>query len=411
MFTHRPIKKLMPVTNFLYVGHEGACADQMASVVAECQADWQLNRTADAASAIDIVMQRNISIVIAGYGEDLEGCGDLFRTLLESCPGVVRLAMIPEPLYSSADLAMLSAHQAVVADSSAKVVKAVLERAVSVRGKLQANPRMEGLLSKINTIPTPPALYFKVREEIHSPDSNAHSIAVLVARDAVLTARILRMVNSGLFALPFSIADLDHAIALLGTQTVLGLVLSVHLYKSRPLPGINMDALWRHSFVVSAVARHITSELGGIRDDVSASGVAGLLHDIGSLVLLANFPDSYPALIRQADGDESVLLLLELESLGVDHAELGGIIVDLWCLPDAVVAAVAEHHAGVDSGQRAVGLPGRAMMLAEWLVNTYARCGGTLPQQNDLDCPHRVKYSQCAQWWQFCEEVSSKANH
>ena len=401
----------MPITNILFVGHDGACADQMASVVAECQADWQLNRTADAASAIDIVIQRNISVVVAGYGDDLAGCGDLFRTVMESCPGVIRLALIPEPLSSSADLARLSAHQTVVAGSSDAVIKAVLGRAVSVRGKLQGRPRMEGLLSKINTIPTPPALYFKVREEIDSPNSDAHSIAGLIARDAALTARILRMVNSGFFALPCSIADLDHAIGLLGTQTVLGLVLSVHLYKNLPLPGINMDTLWRHGFAVSAVARHLTLELGGTRDDVNASGVAGLLHDIGSLILLANFPGSYPALIRQAEGDESVLLLLELESLGVDHAELGGLMVDLWCLPDAVVAAVAEHHAGADPGREAVRLPSRAMMLAEWLVNTYARCEGTLPQEEDLDCPYQVEYSQCAQWWQFCEEIGSKANH
>lgn len=402
----------MPSTNILFVGSGGTSARQLASAAAGIPG-WQLNRTADPASVRDIVEQRNVAVVVADYSEDPVACTELFRDLLERCPGVIRLALLPpEKVGESIELFALSAHQSMTADRSEDALRLILARAVSVHRTLIERPHLETVLSKLNTIPTPPALYFDLREAIDAPDADATTIARLIARDAALAARILRMVNSGFFALPCTIADLDHAVALLGTQIVLDLVLSVHLYRNQPKPppGVSIDALWRHAFAVSTLARHVAGELGGDRDAVSASGLSGLLHDVGILMLLANFPGSYPALIREAAGDEQSLCRLEREFVGADHAELGGIVLDLWCLPSAVVSAVAEHQASADYAAGASGVSSQAVMFAEWLVNRYAQNDGILPAEDEIACPYPLEYQRCAAWWEYFADVMRRAS-
>jgi putative nucleotidyltransferase with HDIG domain len=212
-------------------------------------------------------------------------------------------------------------------------------------------------------------LYFDLRDVLESPRGSAHRAAQLLACDPALAAKVLRVANSGFYGPPRRLADLHQAFVLLGADTVLGLVLAAHVFRQLPLPGVNLDALWSHSLMVAGLAKEIAQLHGNDAQLANTSAVAGLLHDIGVLVLLANLPAAYFGMVREARGDEAALLRMERQDFGVGHPELGGHMLSLWALPDEVVEAVATHHDAADGDAR---LPGTIVRLAESAFQAHA---------------------------------------
>nr|MDJ0808423.1 HDOD domain-containing protein [Gammaproteobacteria bacterium] len=263
------------------------------------------------------------------------------------------------------------AHDCIAAHCTSSQIEVLIARGLLVWGRARKNPRLAQLMSNLHTIPTPPALYFDIRDELESPSGSARSVAEIIAKDPAITAKLLKVANSGFYASPRSIADLYEAVTLLGMELVLALVLTAHLYDQLPIPGLNLDALWKHSLAVASLAKEIAIEDGGERQTVSTSAISGLLHDIGELVFLANIPDPYYSMVRRCGGDEKMLLQMELEQFGVGHPELGALILSLWGLPDEVVQAIAYHHVGNLQSLADVPLPSKAVCIAEWLLQTH----------------------------------------
>lgn len=204
--------------------------------------------------------------------------------------------------------------------------------------------------------------------------------------------------------MPRTITDINEAVVYLGTDTITSLVLAAHMFDRMPMPGINLDAMWQHSLMVAALARHIAGEQGGDRLTVNTAGVAGLLHDIGQLTLLSNVPERYQSMLQQAGGDEGLLLELEHGEFGVGHAEVGSYVLGLWSLPDAVVEAVAQHHSlPADSGQSAV-LVARSVFMAEWLLREFSTTGED-GERNAEDYTIGITPEQLETRKALCEEL------
>lgn len=333
--------------------------------------DWRILLLVDASAALELVAQRSVSIVLANFGQDRSGCEDFFRAIKDVSPEVIRMGLLPDKQQEVVESSLEYAHECIASHCDAEHVEAMITRGLHVWERTSKNPSLAALLSDLHTLPTPPALYFDIRDELESPTGSARSAARIIARDLAITAKLLKVANSGFYATPRTISDLYQTITLLGMDMVLALVLASHLFDQLPLPGMNLDVLWAHSIAVATLAKEIAIEEGGNRSMVSTCGIAGLLHDLGELIFLANSSESYFAMLRRSGGDERVLLQMEIEQFGVGHPELGALILSLWGLPEAVVQAIAYHHGG--SGQSFVDapLPSKAVCIAEWLLQTH----------------------------------------
>lgn len=374
-------------------------------------ADWQSIFVNTAETALDVLSQRDIGVVVANFGADKAGCERFFRDACDRSSTAIRLGLLPEQHKSEVGNFLEFAHQCMALDCGADEITLAIHRGLSVWERSKCNPKLASLLSKLNKLPTPPALYFDLRDHIETAGGNSRSVAQIAARDPALSAKIVRVVNSGFYAMPRTITDLHQAITLLGSDTVLSLVLSLHLFDRLPLPGLNLDSLWKHGMAVSLMAKHIATAQGGDRDVVNASGVAGLLHDLGSLVFLDNIPSQYQSMIRQADGDETILLSLESDNFGVEHAELGSLVLGLWCLPDIIVEAVALHHDSNAVARPEVSLASKAVFLAEWLVSEYVACGGVATSDNMPECPLKTPPHQIEAWWEACGRLMDRVSN
>jgi HD-like signal output (HDOD) protein/ActR/RegA family two-component response regulator len=203
------------------------------------------------------------------------------------------------------------------------------------------------VVGKLFTLPSIPSSYFQLIREIESPNAEAENVGKIIARDPAMTAKLLQLVNSAFFGLSRTISNPTEAVFHLGMQTVRSLALGVHIFSefeefhATKLP---LQALMEHSLRTADLAQRIAQHEQVDTCSTDDAFAAGLLMDIGRLIIAQNLiPES--ARIRElAQRDGKPIWEAERELLGVSHAEVGGYLLALWGLPIAIVEAVLHHH-------------------------------------------------------------------
>ena len=217
-------------------------------------------------------------------------------------------------------------------------------------------------LETVTQIPTLPEVVMRLQHEIESDDTDAAAIARIISEDPTLTLKVLKIANSVLYHVGSEIVDVRQAVTRLGMSELRNLVYAVSVLRLMPdLPHIDYKRFWRHSISVAYTAKSMLRCCGaesGVGES-SVSGlafVAGLLHDLGILVLDQIIPEQYALALNMAgrnDGDSNAgeaggeslpLCAAEQKFLGISHAEVGGIILRQWGMPNSLVEAVTFHN-------------------------------------------------------------------
>lgn len=201
------------------------------------------------------------------------------------------------------------------------------------------------LLEDVSYLVSPPDVCIKVFELVQSNEASAQEIGEVISRDPALTARLLRLVNSAFYNFSRRIDTVSRAITIIGIRELYSLVIAVSAIKSfSNLPNnlVNIDTFWRHGLYTGLIARSLAKRCRVLHPE--RLFVAGLLHDIGSLVLYNRMPEACADLLLVCDGDEGILHQAELAELGFTHADLGGALLGNWMLPESLQEAVANHH-------------------------------------------------------------------
>jgi len=204
------------------------------------------------------------------------------------------------------------------------------------------------LIKDIGGLVTLPDVYLKINRLVDDPNTNSADIAKAVSQDPSFTVRLLRVANSSLYGFSSKIDSVPKAVTIIGTAQVRSLALSMSVASSfAGLPNelVSMDNFWRHSLLCALAARHLAREAR--RCDPDALFTAGLLHDIGELVIFNRLPDqAREALELVLDSqDEMPIFQAEHEVMGFDHAEVGGELARQWQLPPLLEECIAHHHA------------------------------------------------------------------
>jgi len=316
-------------------------------------------------SAASLPGRRIDTVLLDGTLPD-EELRSMLNTFRETQPHVVRLVVLPPEKVATE---ITGAHQVLPLRDDMSYLDSMIDQCLAVSEILSGNERLASLISELEKLPSSPMLYFDLRDELSSEQGDLESLTEITARDPALVAQILKIANSAFYALPRSVSNLEEAIRLLGSDTLLSLVLAAHIFSSMPPPGVKMELLWEHSGQVSALARKIAALQGADRDTQGVCAIAGMLHDIGLLVLLESDPVRYLPLWKQSDGSEALLAELEQETYGMTHGELGALVLSLWGLPTEIVDAVACSHRWDESmdpnEDSTVAL---SVMTAEWLL-------------------------------------------
>ena len=391
--------------DLLLVGKVDGVLGKLAAAVGRLNPDWSILQIADGHAALEHVEHRSTDLVLASLGDQPVAYEQLFVDVAEKSTNTIRMAMMPSTAGVPPRIA--HAHQVLAVRDNLEYLSPVLTAAAEVSGRMRNHVRLEHIICNLQDVPSPPTLYFDIREALENPTGDHALMAEITSKDPSLVARVLKIANSGFYALPRSVSDLSEAIGLIGLDALLGLVLAAHLYSGLPPPGLKLELLWQHTMQVSLLAREITRMEGGNRNDQGQSAVAGLLHDIGLMVLLENEAGRYQPLWRRSRGDELELAVMEREAFGVTHGELGALILMLWNLPDAVVDAVANSHAPAEvlnEQGKELSLTSQSVLAAEWLLDeTGNRSLSEPPHTLDL-----VPADKLENWKLLRDELASE---
>ncbi len=201
-------------------------------------------------------------------------------------------------------------------------------------------------IEKDDEFATMPHIATKVMQMIEDPDVTAADLEKFISVDQVLTAEILKLANSPLYAPRTPIVSLKHAISYLGLANIRSLVLMVairSLYAKSPEKEI-MASFWRHSAASAVVARNIVLAVRNVKLNAEEMFTMGLLHDFGKVVLFKFFPDKYLRVIEAVQKGAKSFHEAEKEVFGLTHADVGAMVLSNWGFPIDIVNAVGSHH-------------------------------------------------------------------
>lgn len=195
-------------------------------------------------------------------------------------------------------------------------------------------------IEKLGDLPTLPHVVQKLASMIGRPSVSTEEIGALIEKDQVLSAKVLRLANSPFYGFPSRIASVAHAVIVLGFNVVKGLTLCASAFGIMKDAG--MDQLWRHSLGV-AITAHILGTRLEIKNPEELF-VAGLLHDIGKVVLYVKWPDVASSITTASQTGDRSLFEIEQEVLGLSHADIGGCLANAWNLPITLREPILYHH-------------------------------------------------------------------
>ena len=194
-------------------------------------------------------------------------------------------------------------------------------------------------LREIQSLPTLPPIAAKLNKMVEDEDITANQLGNVIERDQVLTSKLLKMVNSSFYGFPQRISTVANAIVLLGINVIKTLIVTSSIFEMMQSSDVG---LWEHSLGCATIASLIAKKKG-LKNPEEVS-TAALLHDLGKVVVRAELPSEYDALLALVEQKGISIREAEEELLGVSHSEIGGWLVHQWNLPDRLVLPITWHH-------------------------------------------------------------------
>ena len=194
-------------------------------------------------------------------------------------------------------------------------------------------------VERVSSLPTTPAVLKQISEIIERPDISLDEISNFISNDPALTTKILKMINSAVYGFPGRISSVSHATVLLGLNVIKGLLIGASIFE---LMQESMSGLWEHSINCATTAKLIAQRKGLKEpEDVYA---AGLLHDIGKVILILQFPEEYKKVMNETDVKGITIFEAEKNHFAEAHAGVGSWLAEKWHFPVNLVESIKYHH-------------------------------------------------------------------
>jgi putative nucleotidyltransferase with HDIG domain len=205
-------------------------------------------------------------------------------------------------------------------------------------------PQLDAVILSIHDLPSLPAVVAELLSSMEREDVDVHALADKIALDQALTAKTLRLANSSFYGMSAKVTSIQQAVSVLGLHSIRTLVTACSVtasFQSCRNSDFDFEAFWRHTIGTAACARVLARRL---RQSPETAFTAGLLHDLGTLVLLTRFPREYSLAEAWRREHDSTTSAAQQAVFGLDHAAIGGALAAHWQFPMAIQQAVAQHH-------------------------------------------------------------------
>ena len=395
----------MDKKHLLFVDDEPMVLKGLQRSLRSMRREWEMTFVSSGAEALAVMGKQAVDVVVSDMRMPEMDGAQLLECVKQDYPQVVRIILSGQLDREMILKSVRLAHQHLSKPCDAVLLKEALAKTFALNDIL-AHAGLKKIVAGIDALPSMPTICMEVMEEVQSADASIQKVADIIARDLGMAAKILQMVNSAFFGLCRRVGDIRDAVKLLGLDAIKALVLSVNVFaafEKEKLGLLDFEGLWQHSLATGGFARHIMRAAGQPRDEVDAAFLAGMLHDIGKLILAVNFGSEYQKVIQAPPSETCADWEREQAAFGASHAEIGAYLMGLWGLETVLLAAIAFHH---NPGQSQIGEfgPLAAVHLADMFDRqTPVGEDGDADYLQTIGVQHRV-----AEWRQGCADLEGE---
>lgn len=328
----------------LFVGDDPKLLDRFKRMLRGMRKEWELKFTGSGPDALELLRKEQSQVLVTDtHTSGMEGL-ELLNRVRTLYPHIVRIILSGD--NDSVLKSIGPAHQYLSKSCDADTLKSTVSRACAMRTFLE-DGALVGVISSIESLPSLPSLYTEVVEEVNSPSGSLRKVGEIISKDVGMSAKILQLANSAAFGLPGHIASPAKAVLLLGLETIKSLILSVKIFSQfdqAAVPGLSIASLWNHSIATAIIARSLATQHDMEQKKIDEAFMAGLLHDVGKLILLDRFPQKAGeiAILQNSRGYRP--WRAEQKIIGTTHAQVGAYLMGIWGLSESIVEAIAYHH-------------------------------------------------------------------
>lgn len=302
---------------------------------------WHMTFTSDPFRALELIRTGGIDVIVTDMRMPLMSGVELLKEAHASHPQTVRIVLSGFAEEQAVLASLVMTHRFLSKPIGADELIGVVDRACALQDMLDSEELCK-VAGRVGSLPSRPTIYTALTQELSSPVTSLADIAKLVEQDIAITAKLLQVVNSAFIGVPQKTISVARAVSFIGAALLKNLVLSLEVFqamgKARRL--INLDDEYRHALLTATLASRLCEQ----RELVEDAFVAGLLHDIGKLVMATQMTAEFADVSSEARALEEPRHEVEYRRYQVCHAEVGAYLLGAWGMPYHVVDAVAAHH-------------------------------------------------------------------
>ena len=385
------------MSRILFVHDDPRECDRVKRLLTAREPGWEVrvsNREDDAWA--EVRQWEPAAIVVAARPPVLDGVRLLTR-VRELRTETVRIIVGVDSDAEQGLRTLRLAHRALPDPFEVPALHEMLKRTLLLT-EVVAQPAVRAILAQIGSLPAVPSVYTRLSRRLQDPNASIYELSEMVAEDSTLAIQVLRIANSAYFGRQQRVTRLEFAAARLGTRLLRSLVLMAEVYGRFPVsPFIaeRLESLQEHATLVARIASGL-EPTAPWRDDAFT---AGLVHDIGKLLLASHMPDVHTSIVREAERTGVPEYEVEVRRLGIHHGTLGACLLGMWGLPSVVLDAARSHHTPL------VGIPESldavvAVTIADRLAHEVSEPERTQRQapwaRDVLDDPRLVHWRELA---------------
>ena len=340
----RPLHPAMttPTRRILFVDDDRQLLAGLGKALRKHRDRWTMVFAGSGEDALAEIRRGTFDVVVSDMRMPVMDGAELLAHIRDEDPTTLRMILSGFSDRNAIVRALPVAHQFFNKPCDLSELSGAIDRACDLRA-LFGSPALQAVVDQLGALPAAPGIYHELAAMLGRGDLDVDAVAAVVERDAGLRGRVLQVASSPFFRSDHPIDSIAEAVGYLGIEMLVGLALASHAFAlagDRPPPELAIAELQYHSLKVARAARDQATT-----EEVAADAfIAGLVHDIGKIIIATALPDAHAAIVHELRGRSADSTGVERRVLGTSHAEIGAYLLGAWGLPLPVIDAIAHHN-------------------------------------------------------------------
>jgi len=330
----------------LFVDDEPLVLEGLRRMLRPVRDEWEFDFANSGQEALAKMVNQRFDVIVSDMRMPGMDGVQLLNETKKLYPRMVRVALSGQTSKESVIRSVGPIHHYLTKPCHGDRLKTALTRFKALESLLSVE-ELRGVIQEMESLPSLPTYYYELLQEIENPEGSVRKVGQIISRDISMSAKILQLVNSAFFGLQRHIMDPSEATVILGLETVKMLVLVVHVFSvfdQTKLEEFSLDQVWEHSAKVGVYARKIAACETTDKKLIDSTGLTGMLHDIGKLILVDKMPEVYGEALRRHREEGISVQDAEMATFKTTHAMLGGYLLGLWGFSNTIIDGVENHH-------------------------------------------------------------------